>query len=502
MHVSYSASEVGPGLTTPPVGLTLLVSFDLASLQGVAAKGSSNSFDNPPLGIIPITIPAGSTAYMIGGYRIEISSGIFTINGLKNNVPIFFRLRACDSSLAYNCATTEAVGATPKLYAVASTLGTEETVFDWSTESCNGGLDLPDNHARAVRLSNGSLLMFSNNAPDNFVMAGPDFDHLDKVCGTPALASQKSPFAYTFANYEWIWSVYRIGSTIHALIHNELHDPVAENCKVGDPSPANSCNWTTLTYAVSTDNGVSFTASNAPDRVVASLPSPWNAGILGGATPNVLGYLAPSNIIKHSDGYYYVFFDSDTSPSQNGPAVGGQCLMRTGDLGNSQSWRAWDGSAFSIHMNAPYDYSGNTPVSAPTGKPFCAPVSQNTILVFDVGTVTWNTYLDRYLAFGYGKYNPNNSPVTCGFYISLSDDLISWTELQLVLPGNFPIGGACPAPGESIGTYNYPALIDHESSSVNFETSDNTAYMYYMVATSGSGSLDRDLLRRPITFTK
>jgi hypothetical protein len=49
-------------------------------------------------------------------------------------------------------------------------------------------------------------------------------------------------------------------------------------------------------------------------------------------------------------------------------------------------------------------------------------------------------------------------------------------------------------------TYLYPTLIDHDSDSRNFETTGETAYLYYTRLNFGSGNLDRDLLRVPVAI--
>lgn len=69
--------------------------------------------------------------------------------------------------------------------------------------------------------------------------------------------------------------MYREGNTIHALVHNEYHDPVAQFCRPGVSNPSNPCWYNAITYAVSTDGGKTFSQPPAPDHVVAALPMPW-----------------------------------------------------------------------------------------------------------------------------------------------------------------------------------------------------------------------------------
>ena len=44
----------------------------------------------------------------------------------------------------------------------------------------------------------------------------------------------------------------------------------------------------------------------------------------------------------------------------------------------------------------------------------------------------------------------------------------------------------------------YPSIVDHEDSTVNFERPGRMPYLYY---TRHNGGLDRDLVRVPLTFT-
>ena len=129
-----------------------------------------------------------------------------------------------------------------------------------------------------------------------------------------------------------------------------------------------------ITLAVSTDGGQWFEhAAEPPNHLVATMQLEWNA-----STP-YYGYRMPSNILQgkrpEHRGFFYATFNTGVhdqrflppeacakhpqqgcgtlwTPSQ--PAewaqemVGGQaigtCIMRTRDLSDPSSWRAWDGT--------------------------------------------------------------------------------------------------------------------------------------------------------------
>ncbi len=382
---------------------------------------------------------------------------------------------------------------------VLITLGTPELVFDYSEDTCRraNGLDLPDTPARAVRAPDGGLVLISSNSPANFLMYGTDFEHLEHSC-TPSLLAANNSYAFTFDNQEWLLSVYSDGETIHALVHNEFHDPLAENCLPGVSTTNNLCWYNSITYAYSTDGGRTFIQPPAPEHLVAALPIPWDStfGVTTDRSgrlqpPPPQGYMSPSNIVRGQDGYYYTLFRSMPDPLQ--PGLSGTCLMRTENLGDPKSWRAWDGTGFGFTMYSPYDAQDNP---APTGLPACTFVSHDAIRELN-DSLTFNTYLNQYIVVGANVYYKNNQPV-CGTFFSLSQDLIHWSEPQLMMTGELTYEPCIGTDNLPNGAIMYPSLIDHASTDSNFEYTGQTDYLYYILWNEG---LDRDLWRVPITFT-
>ncbi|NIP53479.1 MAG: hypothetical protein GWN00_05405 [Aliifodinibius sp.] len=111
-------------------------------------------------------------------------------------------------------------------------------------------------------------------------------------------------------------------------------------------------------------------------------------------------------------------------------------------------------------------------------------------------SITFNTYLNRYVLVGISADWLDNREVW-GFYYSFSDDLIHWTHRKLLVEIELPWTVEFPGSDTS---YLYPTLLDPESPSMNFETTDNTAYLYYTRNNFGHGSLDRDLIRVLVEF--
>jgi hypothetical protein len=368
------------------------------------------------------------------------------------------------------------------------TVGAKEVVFDWTTDRCED-LDVPDGPARAVRAEDASLVLFSGNAPRYYASRGPTFDSIKRDCSRPALTSADNRTPESYENWEWLWSLYREGTTWHALVHNEFHDTVASLCRIGDPSPANPCWYNSITHAVSTDGGRSFTKPLAPAHVVAPAPNAWTP-----PTPSTPlngyyyyeGYRAPTNIVRSTDGYYYSLIDLTPDKAVAGMAI---CVMRTANLADPSSWRAWDGSGFNLRMSSPY-------VTGVPG-PLCA------ALHWPIGTssLTFNTYLGRFMLVNESNMLINGAR-TCGFFYVLSPDLIHWSVPQLISEARIPWCDTDPQkPGVLEPVFVlYSSLIDHADSTANFEKTGQTPYLYY--TRFNDGGLDRDLVRVPLTITR
>lgn len=357
--------------------------------------------------------------------------------------------------------------------------------MDWSRDRCEP-LDVPDVHARAIRSPDaGGIVLISGNAPRNYVMAGPDFQRLRRRCGTPALSSQDDWHPQSYANQEWIAAGYRDGAVVHALIHNEYHDPFAANCLPGITEPGNPCWWNSITYARSMDGGLTFRQAPAPARVVAAPPNPWDPGTARGG-PGPSGYFTPSNLVKGAGGFYYSFFFAIPDPMRQGER--GTCLMRTATLGDPASWRAWDGTGFTVRMTSPYHGGGGPP---------CTFVARDSIRDLQ-GSLTYNTYLERYVLVGSWVQPKTGGGYTCGTYFALSEDLLTWSAPHLIREAPLPYP-PCQTANFGPGSEIYPSLIDHTDTTDNFERAGRSAYLYYVRWNQG---LDRDLLRIPITFAR
>ncbi len=370
---------------------------------------------------------------------------------------------------------------------VSVTFGERELVFDWTTDRCED-LHLPDQPARFVRAADGELVLFDANAPTYYVSRGADFDSLERDCDPPALVSADLQTPESYENWEWIWAVYREGTSWHALIHNEFHDAAAPTCRVGDPSPANPCWYNSITYAVSTNDARTFVKPIA--HVVAPPPRVWTPPDTQAEYYYVEGYFNPTNIVRGKDDYYYALMS--VFP-ESGVDVRGMCAMRTNTLSDPASWRAWDGRGFNLPLPSPYA-TGST-------APLCEFLP--TLERQGSGSLTYNSYIDRYMHVNDWGQWVDPQTLICGFYFSLSSDLIHWSDIQLLARADIGVSWGCDtSPGEPLILDPFevgsPSIIDHTDSTTNFERPGRTPYLYY---TRYNGGLDRDLVRVPLTFT-
>jgi len=472
--------QVGPNSVTAAVTAVSPVAFSAMALAGPFAEINILVPDPPTeTGDITQLNASGSDAFgnpvplpPLTWASADLAVATVTPGGL---------LAALNPGSARISATGEAITGSLTLTVNAGTtftLGTVETVFTYNTDNCYY-LDVPDVPARAVRLADGTLMLVAGNDPQNYAMFGADFSSLKKDCSTATLLAYDDFTPQSYQNREWIDSVYRQGSVIHALVHNEYHDPIAPNCLPGNSGAGNPCWYNSITYAVSTNNGHTYTQAASPVHILAPAPELWDPS----GTPPPYGYFNPSNLVHASDNYYYSIFIGNRRSGE-----GGLCVMRTLDLSDPTSWRAWDGSSYNLAMTSPY--AGPVPG-------ICALIGVGQLLgPYD--SLTFNTYLGKYMLTGITVVGDPLGNYVCGIGYSLSNDFINWTRTRLIRPQYIPGFPPCASPNGT-GAVAFVSVIDHADPTINFEQPGSTPYIYY--TRFNDLFLNRDLVRVPVTIT-
>jgi len=451
---TITGTVAAPAFSPPPGMYAPAQSVMLSTTPGATIRYTTDgSTPSETVGTVyagPIAVASSVTiravAYLSGWTTSSVSSGAYTITEPKVKV----------------------------------TVGSREVVFDWTTDRCRD-LDVPDGPARFVRAGDGTLVLFSGNARIYYVSRGSDFSSLKRVCDQPALVSANKSTPESYENWEWLWAVYREGDSWHAFVHNEFHDNTSATCA---PSHGNLCWYNSVTYAVSSDGGRTFTKPNAPDHVVAPAPNAWVPPSFVPSDYAAEGYFEPSSIVRGPDGYYYSLMNS--IPDKSNMSVRGTCAIRSDRLDDPTSWRAWDGSGFNLRLTSPYATGASATVC--------------TYLPNSIGnaSLSYNTYLGLYMLVADSNMGGG---VSCGIYFSLSTDVVHWGPKQMIAPARLPWCDAGPAtPGvlEPVVVL-YPSLLDHGDTGVNFDRTGRTVYLYY--TRFNDGGLDRDLVRVPVTFS-
>ena len=381
-------------------------------------------------------------------------------------------------------------------------LGPEETEFDWTTQRCED-IHVPDTPVRAYRDSNNQVVLTMSHYV-NRRMIGPSLNDLSVDCDiTYSSDGNADPAAYD--DQEWIHSPWTSdGKNVFALVHDEYHgwDHPGQCTSQGHPNvpklttvPAPpqfgnynpGCLYNSITLATSTDGGASYRHTTPPTHLVASVPYVYAQD----TAP--YGYFSPDNIIKRSDGYFYVIFFAQA----HGAQLAGDCVMRTKTPTRPVTWRAWDGSGYNVQFINPY----RNP--QPPEQHVCAPVSYNELGQM-IGNVTYNTFFGKYVMVGaQALVDPGSGDLIWGFYYSTSSDLVNWSMRELVMEAELPWTYECGDDSPVV----YPALMPASSltptsTTRNFDTTGRNVFVYFtrMNPENCVLLLDRDLIRIPIQF--
>jgi hypothetical protein len=360
--------------------------------------------------------------------------------------------------------------------------GNEQTVFDWTNQACEA-TDIPDNPARAFRDVQGGVQLIASHYVTRR-MIGTTLENAQHQCPV-VMTSDGSTDPSKYNDKQWIGATYtHDGRTIYALLHTEFqgwrYDPGCGTVWVDQQK----CWMNSIGLGTSTNAGASYSHAAAPGHLVAAAPYTYGRGT------GPFGIFNPSNIVhRPADGYYYTLFWTNEIRAQKL----GACVMRTNNLADPTSWRAWDGSGFNVSFINPYVQTSEQPSAH-----VCEPIAPDQVNRM-TGSLTYSTYFGKFLLVGTlaPKYGPP------GIYYTTSDDLVHWDERKLLMSSELVLSFQC---GDEAPLGN-PSVIDPDSQTRNFETVGQTAYLYltrYNPSWYGANcflELDRDLIRIPISFS-
>jgi hypothetical protein len=360
----------------------------------------------------------------------------------------------------------------------ARQLGPEQIVFDWSRDRC-GDLNIPDAPVRAFRDSHDEVQLTVSHYVGRR-MTGPELDHLAINCNV-TMSSDMNADPSAYDDKEWVHSPFTFdGQTVYAVIHDEYqgwtHPGMCTSSLIED------CWYNSLTLATSVDGGATYTHTAPPSHLIASMPYTYSVN------SGPLGYFTPSNIVKRKlDGYFYMLARAEKYQAQ----AEGTCVLRTANLADPTSWRAWDGSGFNIRFINPYVDSSRA------RDHVCPPVAYPEIGKLDQ-SLTWNSFFGKWLLVGTNATDADIANGVTGFAYSTSTDLIHWSPRKVLVYAKLPWVWNC---GDE-DPINYPAVLDPTSTRRNFSTTGKTGYLYFthFNVANCMQSLDRDLVRVPFEF--
>jgi hypothetical protein len=349
------------------------------------------------------------------------------------------------------------------------------TVFDSASNAC-GPNDWPDQPARAYRDDKGLVHLFASH---DVVRAnlGASLLATTHRCAVVFQGNHKTDPA-SFDDYGWLAGfLTQDGKSVVAIVHNEFHGyEIHGDCPSGNPA---RCNEASITEAISTNGGQSFSRPKGDDALVAVMPYPYKPD-----TKTWFGFMNPTNIIWQNGYAYFMvsFIDPDVSKTS------GVCLFRSATPANAKSWRGWDGHDYTVSFGNPYRTAGGLPKT-----PICAPVDSKNIM-WSLGSLSWLPQSQIFvLTTRCQQWDQATRHCTAGAYVTASRDLLHWsTPVSLMAD--------MPGPGGKPLAETYPSLMDPAATDRNFTDVTDTPWLFTVEIPPGHGGQERKLIARKVTL--
>lgn len=369
------------------------------------------------------------------------------------------------TAIAISAAPSNAAGPA-QLHATLE--GPWRVMFDPQLHRCDGH-DVPDTPARAFRNAHGQIVMFALHYIAR-PLRGASLDTLKIDCRS-SYGSSLNPDPAAYDSQSWIAATWtRDGHNVEAIVHHEYRAALHKRCSV-PASNALACWYNTILAARSHDGGSSFAKHAYP--VIAAAPFRQEF-----EQQRHRGFLNPSNMFAH--GKHVYFFAAETGWSGQPHGV---CLFRSADPSKPRSWRAWDGSDFTIQYDDPYRPNMRKPRACKPVAPFPA----------QVGAVVRHRASGLYLAVVQTWKDERYFPVP-GFYYATSRDLLNWSAPALLMATKTQYDNPCG----SRALNSYPSILDANAEGRNFDDTGSSAWLYWvsMRIEGCNHTSDRKLIRQ------
>ena len=323
-----------------------------------------------------------------------------------------------------------------------------EVVYNYQVQRCDWR-SIPDSPARAFRREDGSVVLIAAHFR-NRIFAGSNFNDLQLNCATPSQGTESADPA-DYNDRFWVQSLVPLGNgRILGLASHEYsglrHDGL---CLKSADKP--SCWYLSLIGLEANDQDFSFKPLPRDRRLIAGSNRQFDPSI------NAAGFLTLSNTVFDGEYAYFIAWTEDAAE----PGERGNCLFRARRSDLVSGWQMMSNGQFVSPPN-PYPVNGQASVRARCDRLGGPDVSSK------IRSLVWLETKQVWMAVWSTRRNGAD-----GVYYATSSDLKNWSRSALLAPFEPPWGT-----DRKNTFYDYPSIIDHDSSSPVFQSAGKAFYLY------------------------
>jgi hypothetical protein len=345
--------------------------------------------------------------------------------------------------------------------------GDSIVLYNENVRPCDNSY-LPDAPARAFRNSQQQIILFAPNFK-NRAMVGTSFSSMQHDCKIRYAAGNR-PSADSLDDRSWLHAFYTTdGTHIFGLVSASFI-PYRHGLPCGGGTGTTDCWYNGIASVTSVNAGDTFVyPASVPGHIFMAPPAPYDNNI--SVQPS---YVSVTNFVPWQDSLYAMVWRRNPSGEASY-----NCLIKAAknDLNN---WYVLTGSGYQLMStlnSSGWTLNTFTPKALPA-------LSRNVrALVLHEATQTFIAIFQDRVG------------TVAGFYYSTSKDLLNWT------PRKFLYTGAARSTSNGEDAYEYPSLLDENSTDMNFGLVDDDLHLFFTKFDYTGTTYKRLLLAVPLHIT-